>query len=115
MPIWRTIFGHGWATNLYLHSVPLQLIYEIGIAGYLLTSGAMAWALVKLIIRSRREVPGALSLLGCLTAFCITSALHHTLYHMQTWLIVGLTTYIAFSPRVLVLAREYDHKPLVVN
>jgi hypothetical protein len=112
VPTWEIIFGHGWATNLYLHSVPLQLIYETGLAGYLLTSSAMAWAVIKLIMRSRRDVPGALALLGCLTAFSIDSVLHHTLYNMQTWVIAGLTLYIAFAPWQTVEARKSDSFPL---
>ncbi len=106
--ILQLFFGHGWATNLYMHSVPLQLIYEIGIAGYMLASIAMALAIFKLIIRSRREVPGALSLFGCLIAFCIDSVLHHTLYHMQTWFIIGLILYVGFSPRSMVRLGKSD-------
>lgn len=105
--ILQIIFGHGWATNLYLHSVPLQLIYEIGIAGFLLTSSAMGWAIIKLIVRVRRNLPGALPLLGCLTAFAIGSAFHHTIYHMQTWFVVGLILYIAFSPKTAVTSQHY--------
>lgn len=111
--IFQIIFGHGWATKLYLHSVPLQLIYEIGIAGFLLTSSAMGWAIIKLIIRARRNLPGALPLLGCLTAFAIGSVFHHTIYHMQTWFIIGLILYIAFSPSSDVNARTTKHNAIL--
>jgi O-antigen ligase len=102
--------GHGWATNLYLHSVPLQLIYEIGVVGFLIISGVMFWAMFKLFLRARRNVPGALPILGCLMAFSICSGFHHTLYHMQTWFIVGLTLYIAFSEKSSIKAKNIDHE-----
>lgn len=100
--IWKILFGYGWATNLYLHSVPLQLIYEIGIAGYLLFSAVMAWSIIKLIIRIRNGFHSSLPIFGCLVAFSINSTLHHTLYHMQTWFLLGLVTYFSFSPKSLI-------------
>lgn len=96
--ILQLVLGHGWATNLYMHSVPLQLIYEIGLLGFILISSSMFWIFIKLYIRARGNVHGALPILGCLISFSIASAFHHTIYHMQTWLIVGLAIYLSFSP-----------------
>lgn len=104
------LFGKGWATNLYLHSVPLQLIYEIGILGFLLITGTLVWTFFKLVMRARQKVPGALESLGCLVAYCIFSSFHHTLYHMQTWFILGLILYIAYTPlQVLQTKKSYSN------
>jgi hypothetical protein len=85
---WRLLFGFGWSTNLYIHSVPLQLLYETGLIGFLgyVLIGAVAfkkylWALPS----SDKSL-----MVPLMTMMFIFGSVHHTIYHMQSWLIIGL-------------------------
>lgn len=97
-PMVEMLFGHGWATNLYLHSVPLQLAYETGVVGYLFLSLLYCLIGLQLILRSKTSMSViTLPLLGCWVAFSIDSSLHHTIYHMQTWFVLGLEIFAIFE------------------
>lgn len=90
------LFGSGWATNLYMHSVPLQLLYETGLAGFLtmtLLLIALLISLTRLALRKTDPLP--MAALACIAAFTLFSAFHHTIYHMQTWFILGIGLYAA--------------------
>lgn len=89
------LFGNGWATNLYLHSVPLQLIYEIGFIGFLFISLLLVFLLIKLATRTYRGNIKTGAALSCVCAFLAFSAFHHTIYHMQSWFIMGLAIFFA--------------------
>lgn len=93
---WKFIFGNGWATNLYMHSVPLQLVYEIGLAGFTFLSLILFWLMIRLGVRAIKcSDYGTTAVLLCLIAFVTFSAFHHTLYHMQSWFILGLAYFYA--------------------
>ena len=83
----RFMFGFGWATNLYVHNVYLQLLYEVGMVG-LLAFITLFIYLVKDVFKLKPSLEK--SSLAAMIAFIGCSAFfQHTLYHTQTWLILG--------------------------
>jgi hypothetical protein len=85
---WRLLFGFGWSSNLYVHSVPIQLLYETGLVGVgcYLFIGLLGLTNYRLTPPSSEK-----SLLIPLMAMMfVFGSVQHTLYHMQTWLIIGL-------------------------
>jgi hypothetical protein len=100
LSVWNYVFGNGWATNLYMHSVPLQLLYEVGVVGFLFLSMLMFWMLLRLLMRAIVWKDAAVTAtFSCVSAFAFFSAFHHTVYHMQTWFILGLGLFFAYSKR----------------
>jgi hypothetical protein len=85
---WRLLFGFGWSSNLYVHSVPIQLLYETGLVGvgcYLLI-GLLGLTNYRITPSSSEK-----SLLVPLMAMMfVFGSIQHTFYHMQSWLIIGL-------------------------
>ncbi len=86
------LIGHGWATNLYAHSIFFQLIYEVGVIGFLIF---MILLLAPIVLCSIRAVTNPRfsvqrQLLSAMGLFLVVVAmLHHTMYHVQTWLVFG--------------------------
>lgn len=90
--------GNGWGRFAETHNVPLQLLAETGILGFLGFYGLMAWCLLTMYRAWSRPQPGQdprlrplllsfmIALLGCL-AFDLTN---HGLYHFVLWFCVAM-------------------------
>jgi hypothetical protein len=95
---WYVFFGLGWATNLYLHSVPLQLMYEVGLVGTLFFFVFFVFILLSFLIKCKHLDPKvAVAVFGCMVVMLVACLFHHTLYHLQTWLVVGLFAGVALE------------------
>jgi hypothetical protein len=98
----RLIFGFGWATNLYVHNVYLQLLYEVGLLG-LVSYVLLFIYLVKdtfLLDASLQK-----SALIAMFVFIACSAFfQHTLYHTQTWLILAFIS----GTSSLLIRKKYE-------
>lgn len=104
---WYILFGLGWATNLYMHSVPLQLMYEVGLLGTLCFLLFFVFVLLSFLIKFKRLDPKiSVAVFGCMVVMLVASIFHHTLYHMQTWLVVGLFAGVALEKAGLVAQRS---------
>lgn len=82
--------GHGWGTNLYAHGFFFQLLYELGIFNQLIFLFFLILPIGGIFLRSvnsRYFGSGMMAL--CVFAFII-AFLHHTIYHVQTWIIYGM-------------------------
>lgn len=91
----RLLLGYGWSTNLYVHNVYLQLLYEIGIVGlfvYVIFFLGLFRKVVLLHAGKIKEVSVAILLFIGVCAIA-----HHTLYHVQTWFMLALVAAIAHS------------------
>ena len=83
----RLLFGYGWSTNLYVHSVFFQLLYEIGAVGTLIFFTVVAY-----FCRGLFSTPAGrykIAIISALVFIAISAAMHHTLYHVQTWFMLG--------------------------
>ncbi|WP_019556947.1 O-antigen ligase family protein [Thiomicrorhabdus arctica] len=89
----RLMFGFGWATNMYVHNVPLQLLYEVGLIG-LLTFVIGIVLYTGGIFRMERSLQKGL-LIAILAFIIIVSFMHHNLYHVQTWFMLGFIAVVA--------------------
>jgi hypothetical protein len=83
----RFLFGFGWATNMYVHNVYLQLVYEIGVLGLLLFVFVL-YVYISPVYKVQADIL-KFSLFSCLLYIFILALVHHTLYHIQTWFIIG--------------------------
>lgn len=96
----RLFFGYGWATNLYVHNVYLQLIYEIGLVGLLVFVTFFVGLFVKILLLKTGQVKK--TSLAIIIFISISAVAHHTLYHVQTWLmlavVAALTHHKGFPP-----------------
>jgi len=94
----RMLFGFGWATNLYVHSVLFQLLYEIGVVGTLIF-----FAIVAYFLRGLFATPAGTYKVATISAIIfifVSAMMQHTLYHTQTWFIIGIVSgYITISKR----------------
>jgi hypothetical protein len=88
---WNILFGMGWATNLYMHSVPLQLFYETGVVGTLFFA-IIGSIIAFLLLQQWAKVPEKLKIIlaGIVPVLLVISLLNHTLYLMQTWFVMGV-------------------------
>lgn len=84
----RLVFGFGWATNLYAHNVYLQILYELGIAGLLVFSVFQIGLFRKIILLPASSEKS--TLVAVLIFIFLVGAAHHTLYHLQTWLMLAV-------------------------
>jgi hypothetical protein len=85
--ILRFIFGFGWATNLYVHNVYLQLLYETGIFG-LFAFIFLFLYLIKDVFKLKPSIEKS-SLVALFVFIACSAFFQHTLYHTQTWLILA--------------------------
>lgn len=102
-------FGFGWSSNLYVHSVPIQMFYETGLVGVLLH--IIIWTIfVRIIMKIRDRKERHVSLILIVAIFSM-GLFHHNFYHMQTWLVLGLVWAMACSPgnngAVLVMSSQF--------
>lgn len=91
--IFRLMFGFGWATNMYVHNVPLQLLYEIGLVGLLSFITGIA-LYTGGVFRMERSLQKGI-LIAILAFITIISFIHHNLYHMQTWFMLGFVAVVS--------------------
>ena len=91
------LFGNGWATNLYVHSVPFQLLYEVGIVGFVLGTLVMIGLWWRLHYKFAFSEPYLNFLRVAFTVTTIDMLLQHSLYHPSTWLV--LASVAAYSGR----------------
>jgi len=83
----RLLFGYGWSTNLYVHSVYFQLLYEIGLVGTLLFSSLLAY-----LFRGLLTIPSGGAKVASISAvifIAVSASMQHILYHVQTWFMLG--------------------------
>ena len=99
----RLLFGYGWATNMYVHNVYLQLLYETGMLGLILFMVAMLLYTKNVFLMHKGTFKAAL--IACLAFIAVVSLMHHILYHMQTWFVLA---YVAGG------ATLYRHKQMDV-
>ena len=84
----RLLFGYGWSSNLYVHSVFLQLLYEIGFIGFLLF-----FIIFYFYFKGIFLIPPGhykIVLISLIVFIIISASMQHSLYHVQTWFILGL-------------------------
>lgn len=91
------LFGHGWATNLYVHSVPFQILYEMGVVGFLLGTLMMLSLWWRLHCKYVFSEPYLNFLRVALAVTTIDMLLQHSMYHPSTWLV--LASAAAYSSR----------------
>lgn len=96
----RFLFGYGWATNMYVHSVYLQLAYEIGVLGLILFIASI-FLFIRNAFFLNKGVFKA-SFIACIFLIIIVSSMHHVLYHMQTWFVFAFIAGVS-----VVLRNEY--------
>ena len=100
------LFGNGWATNLYVHSVPFQILYEMGVVGFLLGTLMMLSLWWRLHCKYAFSDPYLNFLRVALAVTTIDMLLQHSMYHPSTWLV--LASAAAYSSRQL--AEIESHK-----
>lgn len=83
----RLLFGFGWSTNLYVHNVYLQILYELGLLGLLGLLTALAALYIRVTYLEAGDDKAAV--IGLLTFLCVAALTHHTLFHAQTWLMLA--------------------------
>lgn len=85
--IFRLLFGYGFSTNLYVHSVYLQLLYEIGIIGLLIIS-MLLYKYFFRYINNRYS-------LAIFIFIIVESIAHHILYLSETWFAIAMMVLIS--------------------
>jgi O-Antigen ligase. len=93
----RLLFGYGWATNMYVHNVYLQLLYETGAFGLILFIVAMLLYTKNVFVMHKGTFKAAL--IACLVFIIVISLMHHILYHMQTWFILAYIAGVSLLSR----------------
>ncbi|RUM91421.1 MAG: hypothetical protein DSZ27_06435 [Thiomicrospira sp.] len=93
----RLLFGYGWATNMYVHNVYLQLLYEIGLIGLIFFIVSM-FLYTRNVFFMAKGVMKA-SLIACLVFIAVVSFMHHILYHMQTWFVLAYVAAVSLNAR----------------
>ncbi len=84
----RLFFGYGWSTNLYVHNVYLQILYEVGLLGLLVFCGYFCFLFSRVLkINTHRFKEFSIS---TLVFIAVCAGAHHTLYHVQTWFMIAL-------------------------
>lgn len=83
----RLVFGYGWATNMYVHNVYLQIFYELGLLG-VMSLLTFCFYLFYRISQVDQGLPKE-SMLAIVTFIGVAALTHHTFYHVQTWLMLG--------------------------
>ena len=101
------IFGHGWATNLYVHNVYFQLLYEIGLLGLLVFIYFIIF-LIKDIFLLKPSIEKS-SLIAIAIFIASSAFFQHTLYHVQTWLMLGFVS--GASYKILLTTKDRDENP----
>ena len=91
----RLLFGYGWATNLYVHSVYLQVLYEIGLVGLIVFLSSIMLFLRNVI--NMAVGPHKAALVGVCVFIAVVAATQHNLYHTQTWLMIGFAAAVSAS------------------
>ena len=87
--LFTIFFGFGWGTNLYVHSVPFQILYETGLIGFILGTCALAHLWWKLHIQHRGVSRHLTFLRAILAIITIDMLLQHSIYHLSTWLVIA--------------------------
>jgi hypothetical protein len=95
------IFGHGWATNLYVHNVYFQLLYEVGLLGLLIFTSFFI-LIIKDIFLIKPSIEKS-CLVGIIIFIASSAFFQHTLYHVQTWLMLGFVS--GMSYKILMLTK----------
>lgn len=91
------LLGNGWATNLYVHSVPFQILYEMGIVGFILGTLMMMVLWWRLHCKFAFSDPYLNFLRVALAVTTVDMFLQHSMYHPSTWLV--LASAAAYSGR----------------
>lgn len=104
--IFRLLFGFGWATNMYVHNIYLQLLYEIGIVGLTAFIISILFNLRHLFFIKKSLLKA--SLFSMVIFISIVSFMHHNLYHIQTWFILGFVAAVAWIYRDNVTNKVYS-------
>lgn len=84
----RLLFGYGWSSNLYVHNVFLQLLYEVGVIG-LVVFFITIWLFLSGLFSLRPGIHKFFSY-AVVTFIGVSSLVHHTLYHLQTWFMLAI-------------------------
>ncbi|MGV0982100.1 MAG: O-antigen ligase family protein [Polynucleobacter sp.] len=83
----RLFFGFGWGTNLYVHNVYLQILYELGLFGLIMTLVSLfTFTRGIFLMRNSRYKP---PLVGIFIFIIISFLMQHLLYHIQLWFVIG--------------------------
>jgi hypothetical protein len=83
----KLLFGYGWATNMYVHNVYLQILYELGSLGFMAMLALcfnMFYRITLVDQGSKKE-----SMFAIVVFISVAALTHHTFYHVQTWLMLG--------------------------
>jgi hypothetical protein len=84
----RLFFGYGWSTNLYVHNVYLQLLYEVGLLGLFVFCSYFLYLYNRVLkITTQRFKEFSIS---TLVFIAVSAGAHHTFYHVQNWFMIAL-------------------------
>lgn len=100
------LFGHGWATNLYVHNVYFQLLYEVGLLGLLIFT--LFFILITKDVFLIKPSIKKSCLVGIIIFIASSAFFQHTLYHVQTWLMLGFVSGVSY--KILLTTKDKDEK-----
>ncbi|WP_417538055.1 O-antigen ligase family protein [Marinomonas sp.] len=82
------LFGHGWSTNMYIHNVYLQLLYELGVIGFIIFSVYIIYIILPIFFIKEKYCKA--TLISLIVFIFLFATMQHTLYHTQTWFILAI-------------------------